>query len=237
MKQKFFITVIFILINDSTFCQAPAWEWVRNSNASKISSKADGYGDEANFLASDTFGNIYVTGYYISSYIAFGNNTLYNQSSNISNNDIFLAKYDKDGNVIWARNIGGNGDDDPSSIAADANGNIFVAGYYQSPTLTFDSFMLTSSQTSGYSTAYIAKLQEVILGENDIEKNNSIYVFPNPCNGLLTVNDENFNKNTTLSIYNIFGEIIYNKKNIPSSEHIDSSAFAKGIYFVKIIKE
>ncbi|MBI4946118.1 MAG: SBBP repeat-containing protein [Bacteroidetes bacterium] len=55
-------------------------------------------------IATNKAGNIYTTGYFQSSAISFGSTTLYNQSiPNSSNSDIFLAKYDLSGNLLWAK--------------------------------------------------------------------------------------------------------------------------------------
>lgn len=42
--------------------------------------------------------------------------------------DSFIAKYDTNGLVLWAARIGGIGQDNASSIAADTNGNSYVVG-------------------------------------------------------------------------------------------------------------
>jgi DNA-binding beta-propeller fold protein YncE len=42
--------------------------------------------------------------------------------------DGFLARYDKHGEVVWVRAIGGAGDDRMSDVAVDGEGNVFVVG-------------------------------------------------------------------------------------------------------------
>jgi hypothetical protein len=46
------------------------------------------------------------------------------------NDDIFLAKYDTDGNYIWAKEIGGTGIDRSFSIDLDSAENIYMTGFF-----------------------------------------------------------------------------------------------------------
>ncbi len=44
-------------------------------------------------------------------------------------NDGFLVRYGPDGEVLWARTIGGPGQDAPTDVASDAEGNAYVVGW------------------------------------------------------------------------------------------------------------
>jgi hypothetical protein len=55
--------------------------------------------------------------------------------------DIFLAKYDPNGNSLWAKKVGGTGYDGYARIAFDKNGNIFMCGTASS-TANFDGFVV-----------------------------------------------------------------------------------------------
>ncbi len=44
--------------------------------------------------------------------------------------DMFLAKYDSNGNLIWGQQMGGASDQQIQSLAIDNSGNIFTTGYY-----------------------------------------------------------------------------------------------------------
>ncbi|MCK5852757.1 SBBP repeat-containing protein [bacterium] len=78
----------------------------------------DDYGKD---VAVDSSGNIYVTGYV---YGAFDG-----QSHSVAD-DLFLTKFDKNGNRIWSRiRNNGGGHDKGLSVAIDGNDNILVAGH------------------------------------------------------------------------------------------------------------
>ncbi|MFA5819915.1 MAG: SBBP repeat-containing protein [Bacteroidales bacterium] len=109
--------------------------------------------DCAYSVAVDDSGNTYLAGYFQSPTIIFGSDTL----TNVGSWDIFLAKYDANGNVLWAKSAGGTNSDCAYSVAVDALGNIYVAGYFCSPTITFGSTTFTNAGPAGYSDIFLAK--------------------------------------------------------------------------------
>lgn len=93
-------------------------------------------------LATDTSGNLYVTGFYDVS-ITFGTFLLTNFGST-NFHDIFIVKFDPSGNVIWAKSIGGNLNDCGHSITTDTPGNVYVTGYFESDFITFGTTTLVN---------------------------------------------------------------------------------------------
>ncbi len=85
--------------------------WLRHYGSGVIS-----YDDIARAIATDTFGNVYVTG---SSYIAG------------TFEDYETIKYSAGGDTVWVRgyNGTGNNDDGATAIKVDRNGNVYVTGY------------------------------------------------------------------------------------------------------------
>jgi len=89
-------------------------------------------------LAIDDQNNIYVTGYFAGT-IDFGSGYHFT-SSYIST---FIAKYSSSGTLVWVKRVGGE-NNNPRSIATDAEGNIIIAGQFQGDisyeTASFNSF-------------------------------------------------------------------------------------------------
>lgn len=92
--------------------------------------KAGGPGDdEAYAITSDADGNFYMTGYF-SQTANF--NGIYLTST--GSKDIFIAKYDTNGNIIWARKAGGSASDYGMGIKIDNAGRLFLTGGFRTNT-------------------------------------------------------------------------------------------------------
>jgi Beta-propeller repeat len=75
--------------------------------------------DVARAVATDSSGNVYVTGY--------TNGSL--ESTNAGSNDVFLSKYDSSGTLLWTRQQGTSADDFAFGVVTDSSGNVYLSGY------------------------------------------------------------------------------------------------------------
>src|SRR5207247_5066877 len=87
--------------------------------------------DAGQAVVTDGSGNIYLAGYFMSS-IDFGNGT--GSLTSAGDYDMFIAKFSSAGVPLWTKRYGGTGKEFVTSIALDANGNIFVGGYFTGTT-------------------------------------------------------------------------------------------------------
>ena len=131
MKKLYSILVIVLTINLQA--QTPTWLWA--NRAGGMSS------EEATAIAVDATGNTYITGFFSSPTCSFSTTSL----TNASFTDIFIAKYDAASNLVWAKSAGGLGDERGTSIAVDTSGNVYVTGYFNSSSITFDTITLGST--------------------------------------------------------------------------------------------
>ncbi len=83
--------------------------------------------DRGNDIALDAQGNIYITGF-LNGTAQFDNITL---TSSGNSQDIFIAKLDNSGNVLWAIAQGGSSGDIGHGIAVDNQGNVIVSGQFK----------------------------------------------------------------------------------------------------------
>lgn len=118
--MKKIITTMLIIAACITATNAQeVWTWAKGGGGNTTDA---GYG-----VATNLTGNIYVTGVFLSDTIIIGSDTLINKG----NNDVFLAKYDNEGNVLWAKSFGGKDDDYGMSVSTDDFSNVYVTGYFK----------------------------------------------------------------------------------------------------------
>jgi hypothetical protein len=115
-------------------------QWVQSAGGT-------GY-DEANSIAVDVSGNVYITGLFANT-ATFGTTP----KKSAGDFDIFIAKYSTTGVLQWVQSVGGIGSDSGNGIAVDGSGNVYVTGYY-SGTATFGT---TSKTSAGGSDIFMAK--------------------------------------------------------------------------------
>ncbi len=134
------ITLLFLLsFPFMCFSQTPDWLWSRN----EILASNDG----RQYTAVDNAGNIYLVGDFGSAALTVGATTLTNTGAGFW--DIYVIKYDKDGNVLWAKNFGGTNHDAATAIATDSQGNFYITGTYQY-SIAIGSTVLANADTSSF---------------------------------------------------------------------------------------
>lgn len=112
--------------------------------------------DEASSITLDSFGNIYLTGFFngIVDFDPGTNSLLY---ASLGGKDVYVLKLDANGNFLWANQLGANGDDLGNAVSIDASGDLIVAGSFQS-LVDFDPSGLVDTLTSsGQSDIFVAK--------------------------------------------------------------------------------
>lgn len=121
-----------------------------NSSGNIIWAKnAGGWESDKGLGIANYGGNVYVTGY-IQGSVKFGSISM----SGYGSKDAYLAKYDSNGNVVWAKKMGGSGSDAGMAVATDGSGNIYVTGYFSGTS----NFLGTYLSSSGGPDIFIAKV-------------------------------------------------------------------------------
>ncbi len=99
-------------------------------------------------IAGDMSGNISLTGHFVDE-ISIGDTTL----TSFGSLDILVARFDKDGNFLWAAQAGGTGLEIGASVAVDEMGASYVTGWFSE----ISSFNDTTLTSMGFGDTFIAK--------------------------------------------------------------------------------
>jgi hypothetical protein len=176
-------------------------------------------------IDGDLGGNMYITGHFYSSPISFGSAII--NSNGMS--DIVIAKYSFSGNELWAKNTGSINSETGNGIAVTSWGDIYVGGYFESPTVIFNSTIVSNT---GLEDAYVGKLT---FTENIEENYTRLFtLYPNPAHNTFTIsfNEELKMQKAELKIYDVMGRVVY-EQTLNTKYQTLNTNFSPGIYFVK----
>ena len=109
--------------------------------------------DDANGLAADASGKIYLTGYF-SGTVNFGGANI--SSPFDTDTDAFVAKFNADGTHVWSKHFTNAGSDKGVAIAADTVGGLALVGSFTA-TINFGGSTLSST---GQVDAFVARLSQ-----------------------------------------------------------------------------
>ncbi|HYH57540.1 MAG TPA: hypothetical protein VD772_13065, partial [Anseongella sp.] len=137
---------LFFLCTGVAATVAQSFQWARIGTG--------GEQNNAMAVAIDSSGNVYSTGSLV------GSATSPNTFSGLvprtyGSEDIYLVKYDSAGTIKWIKSAGGVKGDRAQGICVGSDGNIYIAGYVQSPSYLFDS--VTHLQGDDATLGFLAK--------------------------------------------------------------------------------
>lgn len=206
--------------------------WAKRAGSTNTS---DPYGDESRGVDIDAAGNCYVTGNCMPQ-ATFGSFTLPGNGQR----QIYVAKYNSSGTVIWAKEPTGNSSNNYSrAIATDASGNSYITGYLGGGSNTFGFYTLNGA--GAYCVKYDSSgnvLYATKLGSNggldaygiDVDSQGNAYV-----TGCLTgteiINSQSYTSTGMQDVFlikiNSSGNFIWLRQSITSSS--SATAFGRGV--------
>ena len=142
--MKFFTTLFFICYFYSVKSQTS--NWINSLNA--------GDNDQINSTVIDLNGNTYVGGSFKSSALDLGTITLTNSLNGYP--DFFIAKYNSNGTLLWAKQFGTGGYEELRSMCLTKENEIVFTGYYRSDLFKIGLTSMTPSGT--IDNLFISKL-------------------------------------------------------------------------------
>jgi hypothetical protein len=131
--------MLFVLVVQRAGAQQ--WDWAQRFQGDRSSGSAIGL---------DGSGNMYVAGSFI------GTNQIgTNQLVSAGSNDVFIAKLDSEGGVVWAISTGGPDDDWIRRLLVTTNGAVFVCGHF-----SIHRSLLARNDPESVSNAFIARVDD-----------------------------------------------------------------------------
>lgn len=106
----------FFFIAHSLSAQNPGYSWIQTGGGTG--------NDKTNDIVAGKGAVLYTCGSFAAPLAVFSGLVLTNNGGS----DIFVAKYDTSGTLLWAKNFGGSGQDDAVAIATDSLDNIYITG-------------------------------------------------------------------------------------------------------------
>ena len=117
--MRYILIIFFIFLFSLTVISCS-----KKDDSSSSSSAAGTYqlatNDYANGVATDSSGNVYVTG---------GTKGGLDGNTSAGNTDLFVVKYNSSGTKQWTKQLGTSGRDSANGVATDSSGNVYVTGY------------------------------------------------------------------------------------------------------------
>lgn len=187
--------------------------------------------------------SLYIAGVFSTPTKTLGATTLINSNSSttLPTQDVFVAKMNTSGQFLWAKSAGGIDYEEILGFAIDPSGNLFLGGYFDSPTCTFGNTSITNSSQAGYVDAFVAKLNSTSLSNTNFEKDTMV-LYPNPTKNTVTINANKPIKQITIAdlngrILDTQFETTVNLTNLVSGMYILNIETENEISSRKIIKE
>jgi hypothetical protein len=146
------------------------------------------------------------------------------------NKKSFLLKFNKQGELIWKRMIGGSRDNFFASILTDAKNSIYISGY----TTSRDYDAISTIDTIGVGDGIIIKLNPETYPIKVIGTNNNLSIYPNPASSAVYIATKNIKQ---IRLIDALGRVYLNEKidhRIYTGNYlIPLNYVANGTYFLQ----
>jgi len=118
---KLIVAILGLLLTTIVNGQEVNLEWINTIGG--------GSHDSGNSIHVDASGNVYITGSFEDT-VDFDPGPAILNLIAVDSSDIFVQKFDPNGNLLWANSIGGSGNDIGKCITTDNAGNVILTGFW-----------------------------------------------------------------------------------------------------------
>ncbi|MFM2226388.1 MAG: hypothetical protein RJA07_2590 [Bacteroidota bacterium] len=145
MLCRLFFCILFLLFKYSTATSQVAYSFGADSN------------DVVSNILLDKFGNVYMAANFCNT-ITIDKNSFKKITSTNHSQDILLAKFNSFGKLIWANKIGGMGKDEIHDMKIDANGYLYLVGYFSKDCVFENAEKKINLSSNGATDGFIVKI-------------------------------------------------------------------------------
>jgi hypothetical protein len=123
---------------------------VKYSGTSVVWAKRFGgtHSDLGEIITGDANGNLYITGSFRSTSFVMGTDTLSNPNTDYCN--IYFARLNTNGEVIWARQSGGNGYDYPEGLCTGPGNAVYLCGRFNGASFQIGGYIFINFGSQSY---------------------------------------------------------------------------------------
>ncbi len=138
-RSGFLFTAAALVALDITSIANPVTAWPERTPRVGVAVFGGRADDKVNAVVADDVGNIYVTGTFHESMdidpgpasLVLHEDPDHEYMKELWDmGDAFVAKFNPNGDLVWAKRIGGNGQDGGNAIAVNASGDVYVSGFF-----------------------------------------------------------------------------------------------------------
>ncbi|MEX0595109.1 MAG: SBBP repeat-containing protein, partial [Candidatus Paceibacterota bacterium] len=154
MKTILLFAIFFLFLGNAYSEPGLSYNWTNSVGGADY--------ERATAVTTDKNGNIYVVGSYDSDNMDFdpgvGVDIHVNKDTHevYTSSDVFLSKYDENGNYLWTKTFGGISNDYGHAVAVDEDDYVYVSGQF-AETVDFDPGPGEVLRTAGHFDSYVSR--------------------------------------------------------------------------------
>ena len=150
--------------------------------------------------------------------------------------DMYVARYDNDGQVNWVKTIEGtSGANTPYGMAVYDTNNLFIGGYFANQIFAGEKEVYTTSSRAGFLTHIGDSIIYTSIGEENIS-NLLVLIYPNPAHDLLYLDFKLPTREVLVELSDLNGHQIKTRvlKNVSGTQKLDLNGLPKGMYLLRV---
>lgn len=191
--------------------------------------------DVAQSICIDASGNIYTTGRF-SGTADFDPSGTTSSLTSAGVEDVFVSKLSASGAFVSAHKFGGVSNDNGLAIYWNSDNSICVSGYFNSSTDVDPQPSAWTLTSLGQDDGYLVKFTQSGVGIEESSAHNSLFAFPNPTAGWVTISGVDVSNGGTVGVLTIAGEVLKQEQLVPGELiMLDLSGYAAGAYVVEVL--